>query len=469
MKSAVILTLPLAACVAGCAMQAYHPAPLEPRATAAQLEARSLDDVALRTWMRQAAGYTAPAWPLAQWDLQSLTLAAYFFNPSLDVARAHAGQASAAMETAAMKPNPSFSVGPGYETTPGSPFMFGFDFSLPIETAGKRGYRMAEARHLSEASRIQIAETAWAVRSRVRAALANYIFAEQAAAILRGEEKRQGQYVGLLQARLHAGEIALPEVTPPRIDLINLRQMLRSSEGQVGMARASLAAALGVPGGALDSKTIEWPGADAPPAPSALTAASLRAAALENRLDVQRDLASYEAAQSALQLEIARQYPDIDLGPGYAFEEGSHMISLAVGAVLPVRNRNQGPIAEAWAARRAAGTQLLATQSAVLAQIDQALAAYRAAWSELQEASQSTAQARQQSRTAEAWTQAGESDRLTALTAQIQLAVAERARVDALRATQLALGNLEDALQRPLTSTPAPSLPKTAPRQEDLP
>ncbi len=467
MKFAAPLALPLAACVAGCAMQAYHPAPPLPRATAAQLEARRLDDQALRDWMRQAAGYSPAAWPIAHWDLHSLTLAAYYFNPSLDLARAQAAQASAAIQTAAMKPNPSASIGPGYESAPESPFMFGFNFSLPIETAGKRGYRIAEAQHLSDASRIQIAETAWAVRSRVRAALANYVFADQTAAILRTQEERQARYVELLQARLHAGEIALPEVTQPRIDLTNLRQVLRSTQGQVGIARAALASAIGIPETSLESLAIGWQGADAPPAPAALPVASLRAAAIENRLDVQRDLESYEAAQSALQLAIARQYPDFDIGPGYAYEEGSHLLSLGLGAVLPLRNRNQGPIAEAVAARKTAGARLLATQSTVLADIDQALAAYRAAWNELQEARQSTTQAQQQSRTAAAWLKAGESDRLTALTAQIQLSVAERARIEALRQTQLALGTLEDALQRPLSPTTAPSLPTTAPRQEE--
>lgn len=466
MKFAAIFALSLAACVTGCAVQAYRPAPLAPRATAAQVEMRSLDASALRDWMRQAAGYNPSEWPLTRWDLNSLTLAAYYFNPSLDVARAHAAQASTAVQTAAMKPNPSVHVGPGYETTPGSPFMFGFDFSLPIETAGKRGYRIAEAQHLSEASQIQISETAWEVRSRVRAALVNYVFAEQMARTLHAQEARQTQYVGLLEARYRAGEIALPEVTPPRIDLTNLRQVQRSAEGQVNVARASLAAAIGIPESALNLKIIQWRGADFPPPPSTLAAAGLRTAAIENRLDVQRDLANYEAAQSALQLEIARQYPDVDLGPGYAYEEGSHMISLALGAVFPLRNRNEGPIAEALAARKAAGVQLLATQSAVIADTDEALAQYRAAWAQLQEARHSATQAQEQNRTAAAWSKSGESDPLVALTAELQLSVADRARIDALRQTQLALGTLEDALQRPLTPATAPPFPQAAPRQE---
>lgn len=462
--------LPLLALLAGCHSYAvYQPAPLAPPAIARSLEARSLDDPALRDWMRRAAGFQAPAWPLASWDLDSLTLAAYYFSPDLDLARARAAAADAAIQTAAMKPNPALSVGPGYESAPESPFMFGVDLSIPIETAGKRGYRIAQARHLSEASRIQIAQTAWTVRSRVRAALVSLVFARQSAAALRNQEGQQSHYVDLLQARFKAGEIPLPTVTTAEIDLTSLRQSQRAAEGQVTTARAALAAAIGIPAAALDSKRIHWPSSDTPPAPADLPAASLRAAAIENRLDVQAALANYEAAQSALQLEIARQYPDLNLGPGYAFEEGAHLISLQMSAMLPVRNRNQGPIAEAEAARKSAGAQLLATQSAILSSTDQAIAQYRAAYSVLEQARQSVTQNEQQSRVASAWLKAGESDRLTALAAEIQSSAAERARLDALHQAQFALGTLEDALQRPLDSATAPPLPQAAPRQEKQP
>src|SRR6185503_13982320 len=127
------------------------------------LEARSLDDPQLRQWMTTSAGVQPASWPLTNWDLSELTLAAYYFNPEMDVARANAAVSDAAIITAAMKPNPSINFGSGYETALESPYLLMFDFSLPIETAGKRGYRIAEAQHLSAAGRIQVAATAWAV------------------------------------------------------------------------------------------------------------------------------------------------------------------------------------------------------------------------------------------------------------------------------------------------------------------
>lgn len=464
MKISIAIVLPFAVFASGCAPYKYHAAPVSPPALAASLETRSLDDSGLRNWMQQAAGFQPSSWPLATWDLHALTLAAYYFSTDMDVARANAAIASAAIKTAAMKPNPSVSADAGYETSSESPYLLGFDFSLPIETAGKRGYRIAEAEHLSAASRTQIAETAWKVRSGVRAALADLVFARQAVVLLRKQEALESEYVKLLEARLRAGEIPLPEVTAARIDLTNLRQTLSAAEGQVGTDRASLAASVGIPLSGLVGKSVNWVGADEPPAPGALPAQNIRAAAVENRLDVQRALEQYEAAQSHLQLEVARQYPDIDLGPGYAYEEGIHLISLQMGAVLPLRNHNEGPIAEAEAQRKAAGADLLATQSTVIAQTDQALAQYDAAYAVLQAARHSVAEAQQQSRTAHQWLKAGETDQLAAVSADIQAAVAERARLDALHQTQLALGSLEDALERPIDPNTAPALPKTAPR-----
>ena len=133
MRRLIALALPLAIFISGCAPYKYHAAPVSPPVIAASLEARSLDDQVLRSWMKQAAGFNAPSWPMPDWDLKTLTLAAYYFNPSMDVARANAAAANAAIKTAAMKPNPTIGGDGGYETAPESPYLLGFSFSLPMQ------------------------------------------------------------------------------------------------------------------------------------------------------------------------------------------------------------------------------------------------------------------------------------------------------------------------------------------------
>ncbi|MHB8303594.1 MAG: TolC family protein [Acidobacteriaceae bacterium] len=469
MKSIAIWALLAAAFLAGCAPYKYHAAPISSAAVARSLYSRSLDDPDLRSWMKQNADFQTPAWPLQSWNLNSLTLAAYYFNPDLDIARANAASAEAAIQTAAMKPNPSVGVGPGYESVPGAPFIMGVNFSLPIETAGKRGYRIANATHLSRASRLQLAQTAWVVRSRVRSAFVDYLFAVKAAGLLKEQESLQSSYAQRIEARFRAGEITLPEVTTARIDLTRLRQATRAAEGQVNITHAALAAAIGVPDSALDGKTLTWPELDHPPAVASLSPQRLRAAAVLNRLDVQRALEQYEAAQSNLQLQAARQYPDIDLGPGYAYEEGFNLISLNLSSVLPLRNHNEGPIAEAEAQRKLAGAQLLAVQSTVIADSDKALAQYNAAYATLQESEHSVSELKQQQRTAARLLQSGETEQFTVIAAEVQTAVAERARLDAQHQAQLSLGLVEDALQRPIGPGTAPAFPRTAPRQGHKP
>lgn len=465
MKPIATGVLLAAVLLTGCAPHRYRANPLSTAALAAGLYSRNLEDPELRAWMKQSAGFETASWPIEAWNLNSLTLAAYYFNPDLDVARANVAAADAAITTAAMKPNPSVSVGPGYESPPGSQFIMVFDFSLPIETAGKRGYRIANATHLSAASRLQLGQTAWVVRSRVRVALVDYLFAEKAAGLLRTEESVRSDYLDLTEVRFRAGEIPLPDVTAARIDLTALRQILGMAEGQVHTTHAALAAAIGVPESALSGKTLAWPEADSPPAPTLLPSQAMREAAVRNRLDVQRALEQYEAAQSALQLEVARQYPDINLGPAYSYEEASHFISLSLSSVLPIRSRNQGPIAEAEAQRKVAGAQLLAIQSAVIADSDRTLAQYAAAYKTLEGSTKAVSELEGQQQSAMRLLQSGETERLTAVAAQLQTSVAARARLEALHQTQLSLGLVEDALQRPIDPATTPALPKNAPQE----
>lgn len=76
-----------------------------------------------------------------------------------------------------------------------------------------------------------------------------------------------------------------------------------------------------------------------------------------NRLDLRRALADYAASEAALQLELAKQYPNVHLGPGYVFEEGDNKFQIGVSVALPVLNRNEGPIAEVRARREEAGAK----------------------------------------------------------------------------------------------------------------
>jgi cobalt-zinc-cadmium efflux system outer membrane protein len=159
--------------LAGCAVQRYQPTPIVASATASGFESRNLADPGLRSFEEQNLGHVASPWPPKTWDLQTLSLAALYFNPALDSARARVSGTEAALVTTGARPNPSLSIAPGVPT----PYLLTLDFAIPIETAGKRGYRIRVARSLDQAARFDLADSAWTVHSGVRAALLNYLLA----------------------------------------------------------------------------------------------------------------------------------------------------------------------------------------------------------------------------------------------------------------------------------------------------
>jgi outer membrane protein, heavy metal efflux system len=441
------------ALLAGCAAQRYVPAPLAPDAAASAFSARSLADPGLRAFEERCLGGSLEAWPTPTWDLKTLSLAAWYFNPQLDGARASLSESQAALKTAGARPNPTLSVSPGVP----SPYLLSLDLSFPLETAGKRGLRIEGARDLELAARLELAETAWTIRSAVRAAVLDYLVSVQLLDRLRSEAEIRETQVKILQQMFSAGESRRLEVDAARSELSRAHSALRAAEEANAEQTAKLAAAIGVPAGALRGAHFDWPDLAAPPRAESLPLAEIQRDAVLNRLDVRDSLARYAAAEAALQLEIAKQYPDVDLGPGYTYEESRSYFTVGLSAAIPLFDRHQGPIAEAEARRRQAAAQFVETQSQAISRSERALAVYRVALEGLAEAGQLASLEERRLAATRQSVRAGEQDGLDLADAQIQYSIAAGARLDAVAHAQRALGELEEAVQRPLA--PGDELP----------
>ncbi len=427
-------------------VQRYRPAPLSSVETASKLEVRTLDDPGLEAFIEKSLGRSID-WPPKAWDLRLLTLAAFYFNPQLATARDQVAAAQAAIATANMRPNPVLSVSAGVP----SPYLLGLEFAIPMITAGKRQYQIEAAKNLSEVARLNLAHTAWTVRSGVRAALLNVLVAERSQTLFRAEARLQSERLFRLGKQLEAGAIARPAVDSARVDLLNSQLAVQTAEGRVTEAKAALAAAIGIPVAGLKGVRFAWPGFDRLPPITALSARQIQRDAVLNRLDVRQALVQYSAAQATLQLEIARQYPDFQIGPGYQYEETDNFFAPIFSMTLPLFNRNQGPIAEAEARRKQAADNLLATQARAIAESEQALAQYRAAYAQLHDAQQVLADLRHvQEPMARQQVAAGETDWLSLNTVLLQGSAAAQTWLNTIFQTQAALGALEDAIQKPL-------------------
>jgi outer membrane protein TolC len=269
--------------------------------------------------------------------------------------------------------------------------------------------------------------------------------------LLHSEEQVRRDQVHILEQRLSAGEISRPEVHLARIELSKTHLAINTVEGQFAEAKAGLAASIGIPVTALQDVVLSWPDFDSPPNVESLTPREITRDAVINRLDVRRSLARYAATEADLQLEIAKQYPDVQIGPGYTYEEKNNFFTIGVSTTLPVFNRNQGPIAEAEARRKEAASIFLQTQAQVIAESDRTLALYTAALKELEEADESLRKLQDtQQRAMQNAVRVGEEDQLVLNSVRIETSVIARIRLDALSRAQTALGELEDAVQRPL-------------------
>ena len=437
-----------AALLSGCVR--YHPKPLAPARSEKEYRERTLNDAGLRTYIATQRPQRE-AWPPPALDLDSLALVACYYHPELDAARARVRRAEAALITAGARPNPSLAAGGGYTNSPESPVVFRFEPGLLIETARKRSYRLLQAQKLLEAAKLGLAEAAWKARSQVRAALVERVFSLRRVEALEVEGKARAEAVTLLEQRLKAGEVSRPDVDAARMGLSTARLALEAAKGQAEDSLARLAAAAGLPIAALRSASIRWRAAEVPPAAESLPVARVQEAGLLNRIDIRRALLEYDALEAALQLEVARQYPDFELLPGHSFDEGHHKLALGPALPVPIRNRNRGPIAEAEARRLEGGARFLALQAQAVGEMESAMARYRAALGELEESERRLLVVqRERERAVRRAFEVGEADRLALAGARVESAVLSRARLDAMARAQAALGALEDAVQKPL-------------------
>src|SRR5438105_1112945 len=108
LKRPIILLLCTAFLLSGCVT--FHNKPLLPDKTAAAFESRTLTDSGLKTYLETNLRHSLPDWPFHQWDLDELTLAAFYYHPDLDVARAQWAAARGGEKTAAERPNPTLNL-----------------------------------------------------------------------------------------------------------------------------------------------------------------------------------------------------------------------------------------------------------------------------------------------------------------------------------------------------------------------
>ena len=470
--SHMIIAAGLAMVCASCA--SYKPAPLSAVQNAQAIQARSLDDPRLQTFIAaaRADGAAADGPVRENWTLSTLILAALYFHPNLDIARADLAEARAGVDTARQRPNPSLSFedlsyAPG--APPGTAWTIAPVVNFMIETFGKREKRTAEATAMLEAARGELRSASWQVRAGVRDALIDLWAAQQRLDLLQARREAQGQLVALLDRGLAVGEASGLELARERTDRNRIDLAARDAERAAIAARSQLAASIGIPLQALDVVHLSFEVFDKPAQPATDIAGNdLRQEALTHRSDVQTLLADYAAAEAALALEVANQYPNLTVGPGYEWDAGRHRYMLLPAVDLPIFNQNQGPIAQAWARREQAAARFTALQTQIIDSLDGANAIYRATNQTLATADALLNGEQDRERQTLQLFKAGEIDRPALLSVQLERIAAQESRFDVIVQQRQALAAVEDALQHPFFGSALPADAETNPRTAAL-
>jgi cobalt-zinc-cadmium efflux system outer membrane protein len=452
-----LLCVGMLAGAAGCGV--YHPRQLNPPQLENQYRIRTLADQKVQSFVEINFGEALPLWPPKVLDLRMLTLVGYYYSPDLEIARSQIAIAEAGIRAAGARINPTLGLDSGFNTNPESAAIYGILPTFTIETAGKRGLRILQAEKQAEAARIGLAEAGWLLRSRIRTAFYDHVFALRRRDLLQVEQSIRSEIVEIFDKRLAAGEAAQPELDIYRVDLITNEAALQVAIGDVAQTRSVLANSIGLPLSAIEDSRAESATLESPPTEQDLPILKVQRAGMLHRVDLRRTLSDYAATDAALRLELARQYPDLVLTPGYTFEEGfaRYILSASIQSI-PLFQRNRGPIAVAEAQRRQAGERFEALQSRAIGEMEKALVQYRAALGEWREATARLISVqRDREDAARRALAAGEGDRLTLATVRLQTVTAQNARLNALTRLHAALGTLEDAMQQPLE--PALSLP----------
>jgi outer membrane protein, heavy metal efflux system len=360
--------------------QSYEPRPLDLAAHREAWQSRTLSDGSLESFLdrldRDLRDPAAEFDPRDGLTLSEGRLVALVFNPGLRLARLRVGRAAASAEHAGLWADPQLSLSV-LRVTEGVPDPWviapSLTFSIPLSgrLSAERG--LADAEH--RAAEYRALEAEWTVWREVRAAWVDW-----SAARLRSEETERlvdavNALVLTTSQLAESGEIPRTEATLFLVEKAQRENQLRRLRGDVAAAEQVLRALLGL---APEAPVTFVPSIDI--ANPNLAAEEIT----ERNPSLARLREEYEVAEETLRHEIAKQIPDLTLGPQLESDQGQSRIGFIGAIPIPFLNANRQAIAEARVAREIARAafetayEILVGRQAVTAARARALADQRA-------------------------------------------------------------------------------------------
>lgn len=245
---------------------------------------------------------------------------------------------------------------PGYRRVEGDfiedPWIVGASLSITIPISGRLAVEQdwAWAEYRASWRRILISE--WELLIKLRAAWLTWSTTHEQIAVVTDYIEQLTAVASIAERLATAGELKPTDARLLAIELQRQRTTLQALQSEQEQQRLELFALLGV---APEAPVQLLPAVFLPRIDTPESARRDQLLARDPRILAVR--AAYEAAEQRLRLEVRKQYPDLNVGPSYSFEEGFSRLGFGFGFPLPLWNHNRQAVAEAAAEREAAGIQ----------------------------------------------------------------------------------------------------------------
>lgn len=450
------ILLALLVCLASCTKLPYVAKPLETSESLQKFQQKSISDPAFKDYLLKQ-GYAEQNIPFKSWGLEELTSSALFFHTDLSVGKAKLALAQSNIEVAGLSKLPSVGAQLAHSNQKNGdirPWAYGLQLEIPIETSNKRAIKVEEAQHLAEAAQMDVAETAWNLRSQLNIDLIDYTENAHNIKLLQNNLDIYENLINLYNKRLLKGLASNVEVSKVKLLKQKSQYELLNEQAKTDELLAKLAKDAGLTVEQFMLIPVQMVNIDTLLAEQSkalsVKPSKLQEEALLNRIDIRRGIAKYAAAEANIKLEVAKQTPDISLTPGIAFEYGDSIWSLGFATLINLLNQHPTFIKQAEQLRNVEGAQFESLQSTVIGNLSLAYAKYQAIKNKLNQSKDEQQSQLKLMEKLQKQFEAGLADRVEITQASLSIANAEQmvsgVEFELLRAQM----EIENLLQRPL-------------------
>jgi cobalt-zinc-cadmium efflux system outer membrane protein len=317
-------------------------------------------------------------------------------NPDLKAARIDVEAAAGRVQQAGLRPNPMLELGGQKALGPDNNLNIGV--SLPLDLNGRKEGRIAVAERELDTRRRQVGDRERRLRADVRMKAGEVLAAQRSLRVIDDLLRVNRDGLAVVGSRVREGAAPSLDESLQMVEVNRLDASRQLAESRIEIAALQLKALVGLPADA----PLAVKG-DLVPSPLPLGQAEAMRRSVSDRTDLAVARAEVAMAAAMVRKELAEGRWDASVNVGYQRQDfgfdlngftasGStrpiqdvfHYFGGGVSITLPVRNRNQGNIAAAMAAERAAQRRVEFAVLTVQQEVAAAFTQYDAAQRSLQ-------------------------------------------------------------------------------------